>query len=83
MNILDDWTRRVADEFGLGDEFDRDAILELTRTVAHDVARPAAPVTAFLVGLAAGRAGGTAADVASATQRVTALARDYGEREQG
>ena len=28
------------------------AVLDLTRDVAHGVARPAAPVTAFLVGLA-------------------------------
>ena len=32
-------------------------ILQLTSTVAHDRSRPAAPVTAFLIGLAAGRAG--------------------------
>lgn len=30
-------------------------MLELTRDIAHGVARPAAPLSAFLVGLAVGR----------------------------
>ena len=36
------------------------AVLDLARDAAHGVARPAAPLTTFLVGLAAGRAGGDA-----------------------
>ncbi|QGU04202.1 DUF6457 domain-containing protein [Corynebacterium comes] len=34
-------------------------LLDLTRDVAHGPSRPAAPLTAFLVGLASGRAVGT------------------------
>lgn len=76
MNVLDDWTQAVIRELGL-DPIDRDPILDLTRDVAHGVARPAAPLTSFLVGLAAGRAGGSAADVKAATDRVLALLADY------
>ena len=35
-----------------------DPLLDLVRDVAHGVSRPGAPLTAFLVGLAAGAAGG-------------------------
>lgn len=34
-------------------------LLGMTKHVAHDVVRPAAPLSAFLVGLAAGTAGAT------------------------
>lgn len=39
------------------------AVLALAKETAHGVARPAAPVSAFVVGLAAGRAGGSPADI--------------------
>ena len=45
-------------------------MLDLTRDVAHGVARPAAPLTAYLVGVAVGR-GLTLPDAAG---RVSALA---------
>jgi hypothetical protein len=41
----------------------RDLVLDLARDVAHGVARPAAPLTTFLLGLAAGRAGASDDDV--------------------
>lgn len=40
-----------------------DLVLAVARDVAHGVARPAAPVTTFLLGLAAGARSGTAADM--------------------
>ena len=57
---LSDWVRAVVAELGLegavgGGEL-IDVVLDLTSDVAHGVSRPAAPVTAFLVGVAAGRA---------------------------
>ncbi len=48
-------------------------LLDLSRDVAHGVTRPAAPLTAFLVGLAAGRAGGDDRAIAEAVRRVLAL----------
>ncbi|MDL4820708.1 DUF6457 domain-containing protein [Actinomadura sp. OS1-43] len=46
----------VCGELGLerGD-IDRDLVLDLARDVAHGVARPGAPLTAYLLGLAVGR----------------------------
>ncbi len=51
-----------------------DAVLDLTADVAHGVSRPAAPVTAFLVGLAMGRADDPAAALKEHTAAVSALA---------
>lgn len=58
---LNRWAIRLSTELGLdGAEFqaalDTEAILSLAGTAAHAVLRPAAPVTTFLVGYAAGLA---------------------------
>lgn len=53
-------------------------LLDLARDAAHGVARPAAPLTTFLAGLAAGRAGGSAADVENSVRRLTALLTERG-----
>ncbi|HUK71870.1 MAG TPA: DUF6457 domain-containing protein [Streptosporangiaceae bacterium] len=56
MNTLDQWTEAACAELGLDRrEADITAVLDLARDVAHSVARPAAPLTAFLLGLAVGR----------------------------
>ena len=52
---LEDWVARANLALGLSDEVDVAALLDLAREVAHGVARPAAPVTAYLLGLAVGR----------------------------
>ena len=56
MSTMDQWTAAVCADLGL-DASDADfrAVLDLTRDVAHGVARPAAPLTAYLVGVAVGR----------------------------
>ena len=70
MTTLDSWTATVCAEFGIdAAAVDVRRILDLARDVAHQVDRPAAPVTAYLLGLAVG--GGTSADDAAA--RVAAL----------
>jgi hypothetical protein len=54
---------------------DRNLLLDVARDAAHGVARPAAPLTTFLVGYAAGlRGGGTdaIADAAATAQRLAA-----------
>lgn len=79
MNTLDEWLRLVARELELEPSLDRDLILDLSRVVAHEVARPAAPLTAFLVGLAAGRAGGSPADARVMAERVTALVPEFSQ----
>jgi hypothetical protein len=83
VNTLHDWIERVIRELGLDPQLDRDLILDLTREVAHGVARPAAPLTAFLVGLAAGRAGGSPCDVRRIADRVSTMAQQYAAPENG
>jgi hypothetical protein len=78
VNVLDEFTRTVSQALGLDESaLDRDLVLDLTKVVAHNVARPAAPLAAFLVGLAAGKAGGTVDDVRTAAEKVAALASGY------
>ncbi len=77
MNTLDEWTRTVSSALGIGDEVDRDLVLDLARIVAHNVARPAAPLTAFLAGLAAGRGGGDEEAVRAVIAKIAALAQGY------
>ena len=66
-NPLADWVTDLCNALGLDPALlDRDLILDLAREAAHGVARPAAPLSAFLVGLAAGRRGGDPAAIAEA-----------------
>ena len=54
---LEEWVVELAAALELPtDSADIALLLDLARDAAHTVARPAAPVTTFLVGLAAGRA---------------------------
>ncbi|MGB8997244.1 MAG: DUF6457 domain-containing protein, partial [Pseudonocardiaceae bacterium] len=59
MNTLEEWVDLVCQELNLTDAVSPAAmqsrVLDLSRDVAHGVARPAAPLTAYLLGLAAGR----------------------------
>ncbi|MEU7747453.1 NTP transferase domain-containing protein [Nonomuraea sp. NPDC049158] len=75
MNVLNEWTALACQELGIDPaRVDRDLILDLTKEVAHGVARPAAPLTAYLLGLAEGA--GTAPE--DAVARITALAKNWG-----
>ncbi|HAM26270.1 MAG TPA: molybdopterin-guanine dinucleotide biosynthesis protein MobA [Microbacteriaceae bacterium] len=57
MAALAEWSRSLSVELGVaGAEVDIDAVLTLAGTVAHAVMRPAAPLTTFIVGYAAGLA---------------------------
>ena len=73
MNTLEEWVQLVTAELGLAGETDRKLVLDLARDVAHGVARPAAPLTTYLVGLAAGAAGGGPEAVRAAAERVSEL----------
>ncbi|MGH8866481.1 MAG: DUF6457 domain-containing protein [Actinomycetes bacterium] len=77
MSTMDDWTRQVVDHLGIADAVQRDEatrlVLDVARDVAHGVARPAAPVTAFLLGLAAARADDPVAALPDLARQVTDL----------
>jgi hypothetical protein len=73
VNVLEDWLAAVCAELGIDGVIDRDQLLDLTRDVAHGIARPAAPLTAYLVGLAAGRNADPATGTSEAVRRVEAL----------
>jgi molybdopterin-guanine dinucleotide biosynthesis protein A len=77
--VLDEWMTAVTDELGIDLDVDTALLLDLARDAAHGVARPAAPLTTFLVGYAAARAGGGPDAVAEAARRATALAARWAE----
>ncbi|MFW2514621.1 DUF6457 domain-containing protein [Demequina sp. SO4-13] len=78
---LDAWVAALAAELGLESaEVDIERLLDLARDAAHSITRPAAPVTTYLVGYAAG-IGDMSAEVAS--ERATALALRWTEEMPG
>jgi Domain of unknown function (DUF6457) len=82
MSTLEEWTAAVCADLGLGPAplatADTKVVLDLAREVAHGVDRPAAPVTAYLLGVAVGR-GLTLAD---ASDRVRPLAASWGQNKE-
>ena len=72
MTTMESWLDEVCQLVGLpdvpGPEL-TDRLLELARDVAHGIARPAAPLTTYLLGLAVGAAHADAADL----ERLAAL----------
>ncbi|MFF4669362.1 NTP transferase domain-containing protein [Streptomyces sp. NPDC001279] len=80
--VLDEWITAVKNELGIELDVDTDVLLDLARDAAHGVARPAAPLTTFLVGYAAAKASGDGdgpAAVAEAARKAAALARRWVE----
>ncbi len=74
ITALDDWVVTVAAELGIKElDLDTESVLDLAAVAAHAVVRPAAPLTTFLAGLAAGMAGGSEADLRDAIETATAL----------
>lgn len=53
--VLVDWIDALAQKLDIDpDDVDLKAVLDLARDAAHNIERPAAPVTTFMVGYAAG-----------------------------
>ncbi len=71
---LHDWIDELSDVLGVEDEMDEGLVLDLARVVAHAVERPAAPVTSYLLGYAAGAAGANAEEVERLAARAQRLA---------
>ncbi|MFC9582884.1 NTP transferase domain-containing protein [Streptomyces yangpuensis] len=78
--VLDQWITAVKNELGIDLAVDTKTLLDLARDAAHGVARPAAPLTTFLVGYAAAHAAATGADPAEAVAEASRKAADLALR---
>ena len=67
------WLDAVKKELGVEAEIDVDLILDVAKDAAHNVQRPAAPVTTYLLGLAVG----AGADPAEAAAKIAILAQEW------
>lgn len=80
---LEEWCRSLLQAYELEDvQVDINAILSLAGVAAHSVVRPAAPLTTFIAGYAAGLAAGSgssaeAGSMDEALAVARALASDY------
>lgn len=72
---LEAWAVTVADTLGTEHIGDINALLDLVRSVAHGVQRPAGPLAAYLMGVAVGSGTRGFADAAS---EVLTLAESHG-----
>nr|CAA9353305.1 MAG: Molybdopterin-guanine dinucleotide biosynthesis protein MobA [uncultured Nocardioidaceae bacterium] len=70
---LQEWTDTVQAALDTDTDVDIDLVLDLARDAAHSVARPAAPLTTFLLGYAAALRGGTPADVSEVAAIIARL----------
>ena len=76
--VLGRWWRALSVELGIEPDADPEALLDLAGTAAHSVVRPAAPLTTFLVGYAAGLANATGAETSALIARAEQAAEDFG-----
>ena len=83
--ILEPWCRRLTEALELdGLDVDIDEVLALAGEAAHTVVRPAAPLTTFIVGFAAGCASATGqATDTVAIRSAIEVARTLVRQEQG
>lgn len=78
MTTLDSWITAACAELGIEPAIaDSRPVLDLARDVAHGVERPAAPLTAYLLGVAVGRG----QDLHAAVARLRVLADSWPAQE--
>ena len=70
---LQEWVAAVQLDLDIELDLDLDQVLDLARDAAHEIARPAAPLTTFLVGYAAAQRGGGTEEITAATDAVRRL----------
>ena len=83
---LPEWTAAAVAELGLDVQVDLKLVLDLARDAAHAVERPAAPITTYLLGVAAAKRSATdgvdPSDVEAVSAQLTRLAAQWAaERE--
>lgn len=71
---LHDWIDELCDVLDIEIEVDEALILDLARDAAHNVVRPAAPISTFLLGYAAGASGAGVEELEQLAARATTLA---------
>jgi len=72
--MLEDWVDEVAQQLSVDAADVRvEEILDLAKEAAHGIARPAAPLTTFLAGYAAGLGGGGRDEIADVVARLHRL----------
>ena len=72
---LQEWVATLGEELGVPpDDVDIALLLDVARDAAHSVARPAAPLTTFLVGYAAAARGGGSDTVRAVADQAVRLA---------
>lgn len=73
---LHDWIDELCDALDVDVDLDESLVLDVAREAAHGVARPAAPITTFLLGYAAAGAEGDPDEI----DRLAAIAIDLARR---
>lgn len=80
-HFLQDWADKLAAELELdvpaAHAPDLTSLLDVTRLIAHNVARPAGPVATYYIGLAAGLAAGNPETAAKATEIINELVAEH------
>ena len=75
---LHDWIDELCDALDIETEVDEGLGLDLAKDAADKVERPAAPITAYLLGYAAAQRGGRPEQVEQLAEAATALAESWG-----
>lgn len=74
---LHDWIDEVCDVLDVEVDLDESLVLDVAREAAHGVARPAAPITTFLLGYAAAASAADPDEIERLAGAVVALARRW------
>ena len=80
MSELADWVRALAERLEVDPVVEIDDLLAVARVAAHEVDRPAAPLTTYVLGYAAGRRSADQAEVRALAETASDLARSWSER---
>jgi hypothetical protein len=74
---LHDWIDELCDVLDIEVDLDEALVLDVAREAAHNVQRPAAPISTFLLGYAAAQHDGDVADVERLSGLTVALAQRW------
>jgi hypothetical protein len=78
---LETWTTQLSEALGIEPDLEIDDVLDIARDAAHQVDRPAAPLTTFLIGYAAAARGGSARDISDCIDLAAAAIESAGGEE--